>query len=579
MKRVACLYRVSTTKQLDNNDIPMQKIACKNFIATHPDWELVKEYEEKGVSGYKKSAKERDVLQRIKLDAENHEFDILLVYMFDRLGRRDEETPFIIEYFTKLGIEVWSTVEGKQEFNDHVDKLINYIRFWQASGESQKISVRVDTKHRQMVEEGLFRGGNPPYGYKLVKSGLKGKKGNELHKLAIDEDEAKMVRLIFDLAYREGFGTLKIAEYLNEHKILRKNNTTWTHNSVRHLLRNPIYIGYMTYGKTTQINGSTITQDKDKWVFSKHIPELQIVPENVWKKVQELLDSRSPKNSKQNTPSPTHGVSLLAGIAFCGHCGSKLTSTYHYKIRKDSWGNKIKIIVPKYRCSGKLFFKTKCDGQTTYTQKKIDSIVLDEVFKYLDSINNFDILKEIEQIKDINLESDKKELQRLLNKQNENYKDLELLNNEILKSLRGESEFSADKLNRLIEQKEKEIKEIEKLIKEVKNNIQKKQVEFDDLENLKNILPTWRETFEKASIHQKKMMLSTIIDKVIVYRDKVDIQIKIKLHQFIKYSYNEYIINEDVKNDNEGERMPRMHEVRGSNPLISTKLKIKYFYT
>ena len=73
-------------------------------------------------------------------------FDILLVFMFDRLGRRDDETPFIVEWFTKQGIEVWSVNEGQQRFDTHVDKLMNYIRYWQASGESLKTSVRTRTR-------------------------------------------------------------------------------------------------------------------------------------------------------------------------------------------------------------------------------------------------------------------------------------------------------------------------------------------------------------------------------------------------------------------------------------------------
>ena len=48
-------------------------------------------------------------LQEIKVDALKKEFDILLVFMLDRLGRRDDETPFIVEWFVNQGIEVWST--------------------------------------------------------------------------------------------------------------------------------------------------------------------------------------------------------------------------------------------------------------------------------------------------------------------------------------------------------------------------------------------------------------------------------------------------------------------------------------
>lgn len=53
-KRAACLYRVSTKGQVDKNDIPMQKSACRNFIL-QKGWKLVKEYQEQGVSGYRKT--------------------------------------------------------------------------------------------------------------------------------------------------------------------------------------------------------------------------------------------------------------------------------------------------------------------------------------------------------------------------------------------------------------------------------------------------------------------------------------------------------------------------------------------
>ena len=194
-KRVACLYRVSTKGQVDRNDIPLQKNACREFITNQPNWRLVKEYYEKGVSGYRVSANERDVLQQVKEDALNGLFDILLVFMFDRLGRRYDETPFIVEWFVKQGIELWSTQEGQQRFDDHIDRLMNYLRFWQSSGESYKTSVCVDNRHRQMVKEGLFRGGNPPYGYKLINSGIKNKKGKELKKLSLTKMKVKLFAL------------------------------------------------------------------------------------------------------------------------------------------------------------------------------------------------------------------------------------------------------------------------------------------------------------------------------------------------------------------------------------------------
>ena len=142
---------------MDHDDIPMQRKACREYAASHPDWEIIDEICEKGVSGYKISTNERDAIVEIKKRAATHQFDVLLVFMFDRLGRRDDETPFVVQWFVQQGIEVWSTKEGEQRFDNHVDKLLNYIRFWQASGESEKTAIRVRTKHSQMVMDLLIR--------------------------------------------------------------------------------------------------------------------------------------------------------------------------------------------------------------------------------------------------------------------------------------------------------------------------------------------------------------------------------------------------------------------------------------
>ena len=106
LRRVYCLYRVSTLGQVEKDDIPMQKQYCREFVGQHPGWEIVKEFSEKGVSGFKVSAKDRDAIQEIQRDALQNKFDILLVFMFDRLGRREDETPFVVEWFVKNGIVI-----------------------------------------------------------------------------------------------------------------------------------------------------------------------------------------------------------------------------------------------------------------------------------------------------------------------------------------------------------------------------------------------------------------------------------------------------------------------------------------
>lgn len=70
-----------------------------------------------------------------------------------------------------LGIEIWSAREGQQRFESHADKLINYIRYWQASGESLKISERTKTRMQQLTSEGFYCGGRAPYGYAACQNG------------------------------------------------------------------------------------------------------------------------------------------------------------------------------------------------------------------------------------------------------------------------------------------------------------------------------------------------------------------------------------------------------------------------
>ena len=108
--RVCCLYRVSTDKQVDFNsnheaDLPMQRKACHKF-AESKGWVIVHEEQEEGVSGHKVRAAARDKLQIIKDYARKGKFDILLVFMFDRIGRIADETPFVVEWFVRNGISI-----------------------------------------------------------------------------------------------------------------------------------------------------------------------------------------------------------------------------------------------------------------------------------------------------------------------------------------------------------------------------------------------------------------------------------------------------------------------------------------
>ena len=135
--KVRTLLRVSSRQQLQDDDIPLQRAELKTFIEQHKEWIYDGEYIEAAVSAYKNSLNQREKLLQILEDAKNGQFDILLAYMSDRIGRKDEYTAYI-SALNNLGIQVWTVKEGQLKTDSHMDALINYIRFWQNEGESRK---------------------------------------------------------------------------------------------------------------------------------------------------------------------------------------------------------------------------------------------------------------------------------------------------------------------------------------------------------------------------------------------------------------------------------------------------------
>ena len=120
-----------------------------------------------------------------------------------------------------------------------MDKLLNYIRYWQASGESIKTSIRTKTRLAQIVQEGRFRGGCAPYGYKLVKNGRTGKKNRELYDIAVEPTEAVTVQKIFELSDRYGYGGRKISSSLVEEGIVNmRTGEPFHYSSIQNILRN-----------------------------------------------------------------------------------------------------------------------------------------------------------------------------------------------------------------------------------------------------------------------------------------------------------------------------------------------------
>ena len=118
--RVRTLLRVSSRQQLKDDDIPLQRAELKAFIEKHPDWVFDGEYMETAVSGFKNGLQQREKLLQILDDAQKGKFEILLAYMSDRIGRREEYTTYIAT-LNNMGVQVWTVKEGQLKNDDHIE--------------------------------------------------------------------------------------------------------------------------------------------------------------------------------------------------------------------------------------------------------------------------------------------------------------------------------------------------------------------------------------------------------------------------------------------------------------------------
>ncbi len=519
MKRVACLYRVSTKKQVDQikDDIPMQRIACREF-AERQQWYIVMEKEEKGISGFKVSAEKRDAIQELKESALKDEFDILLVFMFDRLGRIDNETPFILEWFISHGIEIWSVNEGQQKIESHTDKLMNYIRFWQASGESEKTAIRVRTRLSQMVSDGIFTGGVVPFGYTLVDRGRKNKKGNPAKDLVIDERESEMVKKLFSMVADEGYGSYQLSTFLNNAGFRTRKGCKFQCNNVLRILKNRIYTGYLVRGETV----------------SEHNPDWQIIDEKVFERVQVIIEQRNNKNAEKRTVSLLNkSRELLSGNVYCSHCGSRLVASR----RVDKYTRLDGTIVRKdfgiYVCYHRSRKLNDCDGATTYYSDKVDKMVL-EMVRYI--FTNVSGCPEEESIREAYKSAVKENIaeQKYLSVQiDKDEKQLEFLRLEIGKTLTGDSMYSPEDLRIAIDTVKSRLEEFKKKLEVLKSEEADKKHLSDSIIPAYRQFKTWSEEFESCSFEAKKMIVNQLFDRIEIGKGyKINFVLNLTYKQF-----------------------------------------------
>ena len=361
-----------------------------------------------------------------------------------------------------------------------------------------------------------------PYGYDLVRSGRINKRKHELYELHINEQEAAVVRIVFDKYVYEGYGPQHIATYLNNSGYRARSGKCWHPSSIRGMVQNLTYTGVLRCGDAR----------------SELMPDLQIVPQEQFENAQRIRNERSVRSTAEaenRLPLNIHGKSLLAGNAYCGHCGAKLELTSSRKWRKMADGSLDDTLRIRYTCYGKLRKQTNCTGQTGYTVHILDEIIdkaVRQIFSKMRGIPKEQIVTK--RYEKENAER-KNHLQDLQTQRNKAEKDLLALKTEVLACIKGESVLPRETLAEMITAQEEKLTELENLCEAASEELEKTAELMDKVSRLYDELISYADLYDSANFEAKKMIINQLIRRVDVYRGyQINISFNFDLTPYIE---------------------------------------------
>lgn len=466
MKIGAVYTRVSTDEQaregysLEAQLKDIKKYALNNDILI--DSQFI--FTDEGISG-RKASKRPAFMEMIK-QAKAKKFDIILVHKFDRFSRNREDS---IVYKSMLRKECGISVISVSEPLDPDDKMSVIIEaFLEAMAEYYSINLSSEVKKGQLEKhnKGELQT-RPSFGYNV-----------QNNKLVINDEQAKVVKMIFEQYALEHLPMMQIAKNVNNLGVRTKSNNKFENRTIYYILNNVTYIGKLRY---TQGRKSTYDFDDPNSLIvnGNHEPIIDI---NLWNLAQnELTKNNKWKKPKQHIDlEPKH---WLKGIIRCKNCGCTMVTNGKTNLR----------------CNG--YNKGKCDNHTTLSIEKTYELVINSLKECLNTgtiTNIVDKSKPKNNNNQYEILSDK--LKQITNKEiriKEAYQD-------------GIDTLEEYKENKLILQREKE-----RLTNELKN-IDKPKEKSD---RKKEIIENGKKVYEilsndKISIKEKNDIINTLIDKI-----------------------------------------------------------------
>lgn len=311
-KKVAIYIRVSTTYQIDRDSLPMQRkdlIAYAELVLGIEDYEI---FEDAGYSG---KNTDRPAFQEMMQRTRKGEFTHILVWKIDRISRNLLDFAEMYEELQELRVTFVSKNEQFDTSTAIGEAMLKIILVF-AELERNMTSERVTAAMISRASNGQWNGGRVPYGYDY---------DPEKKEFSIREDEEKVCQLL-KKDYLESKSLTHTARFLNESGYKTRADVEWSPTAVWIIASSPFYAGIYRYNRYKGTE-HRVENPEEEWVLvPDHHPAIFTLEEH--KAMSEILQNNSRSfYNYQGRQHLTSNIHLFSGIAYCGKCGNKMTST------------------------------------------------------------------------------------------------------------------------------------------------------------------------------------------------------------------------------------------------------------
>ena len=315
-KKNVCAYaRVSTLKDVAHLSFDTQVQTYTKMIMERSDWNFIGVFADEGKSGTNMS--KRTQFQTMIGMAKSGLIDLIITKSISRFSRNVVDTITILQNLKQAKVEVWFENENISSFDPKIEFVISVLS-GMAEEEARNVSENVKWNVRKRFSEGKFY---------IVAKGFLGYKYDEDRNLVIDEDEAAVVRKIYEM-YTTGIGVSEIIRHLNSNNIKTTyNKGKWYGNAIYNILKNEKYTGNALLQKTVRPSFKAKLKVKNEtlpmyYVENSHPP---IVTQEQFNKAQEIRKAQIEKfhhiTSEKIDKDMYNQHTKYAGMLKCPYCG------------------------------------------------------------------------------------------------------------------------------------------------------------------------------------------------------------------------------------------------------------------